>query len=209
LEIFIMTALLELPPGRETGDSAPPRRRKRRGGSWDKPQKYIFVCWEDDESIAEIESLLEQARADIRQRVQVLTYTDPEVFEPDLQRALMKNVRSVVAICIRLTPDTVDDYFRIMCSLLTQLLPKFDPEEHPIDIRIVLCSLYTFWVDNQVFELSAANHVAWDDFLTLRAGHDESSWDTLERFKKPLFDDLNSPWTVSTLRCLLWLRIGY
>lgn len=201
-----MTALLQSPPGRETGDSAPPRIPKSRGGSGDKPQKYIFVCWENDESTTDIEGLLEQAIADIRERVQILTYTDPEVFEPDIQRALMKNVQSVVAICIRLTPDTVDEYFRIMCSLLTQLLPKFNPEENLANIRIVLSWFFTFWISNEVFELSAANHIAWDDFFTLRAGHDESSWDTLERFKKPFFD-LNSPQTVSTLRGLIWFRL--
>jgi len=202
-----MTTLLQLSPERETGDSAPPRRRKRRGGSWDKPQKYIFICWESDESIAEIDSLLGQAIAGIRERVQILTYTDPEEFEPDIQRALMKNVQSVVAICIRLTPDTVDAYFRIMCSLLTQLLPKFDIQENLIDMRIVLFWLYTFWLENEAFELSHTNHDAWDDFLTLRDGHDQSSHFILQKFKKPFFD-LNCPSTVFTLGKLVWFRLG-
>lgn len=202
-----MTALLQSPPGRETGDSAPPRIPRGRGGSGDKPQKYIFVCWENDESIADIEGLLEQAIADIRERVQILTYTDPEVFEPDIQRALMKNVQSVVAICIRLTPDTVDDYFRIMCSLLAQLLPKFDIQEGLMDMRIVLFWFYTFWSSNEAFELSAANHEAWDDFLALRDGHDQSSQFILQKFKKPFFD-LNCPSTAFTLGKLVWFRLG-
>ncbi len=110
-------------------------------------------------------------------------------------------------MCIRLTPDTVDAYFAVMCSLLTQLLPKFDPKNDPVDVRIALCSLYTFGKTDDTFALSEKNRDAWHDFLDIRSGDGESAWDILERFQKPLLwiDDES---TLSWMRSMLALRLG-
>ena len=201
-----MPQVLDLLSEPEKGDSAPPRRRKRRGGKWDKPQKYLYICGENQAQVDEIERCVVDAIPNIRQKVQLLTYTDAEDFWSHAQRTLITHVRSVVGICIGLTDNTVDDYFAVMCRLATELLPKFQTEKDFIDLRMAICSLYTFWNSGQRFTLSPKNHEAWNHFLEIRHEHDESAWDIRNVFQEPLIH-MNEQGYASFLRAIIGIRI--
>lgn len=91
-------------------------------------------------------------------------------------------------MCLKLSNKTVDEYFEVMCTLWAQLLPKFEKDVWPIDLRIALCNLYTFWKKDESFTLSEKNDTAWWHFLDIRHSHAESAGDIRERFLKPLID---------------------
>lgn len=203
-----MPLILDTLPEIKTGDSAPPKIRKTRDWKGDKPQKYLYVCSENQTKVDEIENFLVDAMPDIREKVQLLTYTDAEEFWSHAQRTLITNVRGVVGMCIGLTHRTVDDYFEIMCRLATELLPKFEKDKNPIDLRIALCSLYTFWRSWENFVLSPKNHAAWDHFLEIRGQHGESAWDIHDRFQKPLIR-INEPGWEHFIRLMLGIRLDY
>lgn len=201
---------LVLDPSSETktGESAPPSIRKRRNGKGEKPQKYLYVCGENQTKVEEIESFIVDAIPDIREKVHLLTYTDTEDFWSHAQRTLITNVRSVVGICIGLTPKTVDDYFAEMCRLATELLPKFNKEANPIDLRLALCSLLTFGKSGNEFTLSPKNHTAWDHFLEIRGQHGESAWDIHDRFQKPLIRINEEGWE-NFIRLMIGMRLDF
>lgn len=75
-----MPLVLDLPPETKTGESAPPRIRKKNDGKGGKPQKYLYVCGENQTKVEEIESFIVDAIPDIREKVHLLTYTDAEEF---------------------------------------------------------------------------------------------------------------------------------
>lgn len=192
----------------KTRDSAPPKIRKTKDGKGDKPQKYLYVCWENETKINEIESFLVGAISDIREKVQLVTYTNAEEFWSHAQKTLITNVQSVVGICIGLTDRIVDEYFEVMCRLATELLPKFEKDRSPIDLRIALCGLYTFWRSGQHFTLSSKNHAAWNHFLEIRGQHGESAWDIHERFQNPLIRLDEEGWEYF-IRAIFWIRLDF
>ncbi len=170
----------------KTGNSAPPRIRNRGSGGAGKPQKYLYICAEQETGADEIEKLVTRSIPDIWEKVNVLLFTNPEEFSSHAQRILITNVRSVVGICLQLTDATVDDYFEVVCNLANKLLPKFSNDTYPIDLRIALCSLWTFGQRGDAFSISPANRSAWDNFLDIHGQHGESAWDIHQRFQKPL-----------------------
>ncbi len=200
-------SLLTSPEIKE-GESAPPKIRKKREGKGDKPQKYLYICGENQTKVDEIEWFITSAIPDIREKVQLLTHTDSEEFESHAHRTLITNVRWVVGICIGLTERTVDEYFGVMSRLATELLPKFEKDRHPIDLRIALCSLYTFWKSWESFILSEKNHAAWNDFLSIHNQHRESAWDIYERFQNPLIRTNEQGWEYF-IRAILGIRLDF
>ncbi len=131
--------------------------------------------------------MVESARSDIRSRVKFLTYTDPADLERHVYHAITSNVSSIVAICIRSTPDTIDRYFEIMCFLIKQILPKYSTDDQRLDARLVLFTLYTFGNTGETFNLSVDNTRAWDDFSYIRRQGDQISSDILRRLQSPFF----------------------
>lgn len=75
-----MLLLLDTPPETKTGESAPPRIRKKNDGKGDKTPKYLYVCGENQTKVEEIESFIVRAIPNIREKVHLLTYTDAEEF---------------------------------------------------------------------------------------------------------------------------------
>lgn len=80
-------------PETKTGESAPPRIRKKGDGKGDKPTKYLYICGESQTKVDEIEEFVVGSIPDIREKVQLLTHTDAEEFESHAHRTLITNVR--------------------------------------------------------------------------------------------------------------------
>lgn len=144
-----MSLTVAPPPSRRDISAIPPKQIEEEDGGRGAQRRTLYICASTKGRIEQIQDFVIECIPEVREKVTILTYTDPLEFEQHARENLTRGVKFFVGLCLRLDETNIDAYFGVLCRLALGMIPKSyqnpdDGEDSLNDIRVMLCRFLTF-----------------------------------------------------------------